>query len=83
MHRDIKPANILLNQDCTIRICDFGLSRTIYQPEINRKALIKSETITKLDLQNYNHEYFKDIPRAKISLVGSTQNKVRHNNYLK
>lgn len=26
-HRDIKPANILVNEDCSIRICDFGLAR--------------------------------------------------------
>jgi mitogen-activated protein kinase 1/3 len=29
MHRDIKPANILVNHDCSIRLCDFGLSRTV------------------------------------------------------
>jgi mitogen-activated protein kinase 1/3 len=28
-HRDLKPANCLVNQDCTIKICDFGLARTI------------------------------------------------------
>lgn len=29
VHRDIKPANILVNEDCTLKICDFGLSRVI------------------------------------------------------
>eukprot|EP00443_Scrippsiella_acuminata_P114190 CAMPEP_0115620614 /NCGR_PEP_ID=MMETSP0272-20121206/25300_1 /TAXON_ID=71861 /ORGANISM="Scrippsiella trochoidea, Strain CCMP3099" /LENGTH=424 /DNA_ID=CAMNT_0003056705 /DNA_START=77 /DNA_END=1351 /DNA_ORIENTATION=+ len=28
-HRDLKPANCLVNQDCTVKICDFGLSRAI------------------------------------------------------
>ena len=26
-HRDIKPGNVLVNGDCTVRLCDFGLSR--------------------------------------------------------
>ena len=28
-HRDIKPANILVNQDCQLRITDFGLARFV------------------------------------------------------
>ena len=28
-HRDLKPANCLVNQDCTVKICDFGLSRAV------------------------------------------------------
>ena len=29
IHRDIKPANILVNIDCNIKICDFGLARSV------------------------------------------------------
>ena len=29
IHRDIKPGNILMNKFCQIRICDFGLARTL------------------------------------------------------
>jgi serine/threonine protein kinase len=28
LHRDLKQANILVNEDCTIKICDFGLARS-------------------------------------------------------
>jgi len=28
IHRDIKPSNILINQDCTAKLCDFGLCRS-------------------------------------------------------
>ena len=29
MHRDLKSANVLINSDCNVKICDFGLARTI------------------------------------------------------
>jgi mitogen-activated protein kinase 1/3 len=29
MHRDLKPANFLINSNCHVKLCDFGLSRTI------------------------------------------------------
>jgi len=28
-HRDMKPANCLVNQDCAVKVCDFGLARTV------------------------------------------------------
>ncbi len=27
LHRDLKPSNLLVNSDCTVRLCDFGLAR--------------------------------------------------------
>ena len=27
-HRDLKPANILVDGQCAVRICDFGLARS-------------------------------------------------------
>ena len=29
VHRDIKPANILIKNDCGIKLCDFGLARSL------------------------------------------------------
>jgi mitogen-activated protein kinase 1/3 len=36
IHRDIKPANILLYEDCSLKICDFGLARIVLPSDHRR-----------------------------------------------
>ena len=37
MHRDLKPGNILLDQNCNLMLCDFGLARTSTKVEASKK----------------------------------------------
>ena len=34
IHRDIKPSNLLLNSDCHVKLCDFGVSRLVKKHQI-------------------------------------------------
>lgn len=51
IHRDLKPSNILLNKQCDIKICDFGLCRgfenedelkTEFNNKIRRNEMVSS-----------------------------------------
>ena len=33
LHRDLKPGNLLVNADCELKICDFGLARGFNQAQ--------------------------------------------------
>ncbi|NP_001161596.1 nemo-like protein kinase [Saccoglossus kowalevskii] len=43
LHRDIKPGNLLVNSNCVLKICDFGLARVI-EPDENRHMTLEVVT---------------------------------------
>jgi len=42
VHRDLKPRNLLVNSNCDLKICDFGLSRAVHT---KRKAGIMTDYV--------------------------------------
>ena len=61
IHRDLKPDNILINEDCQIKICDFGISRTLPESHLGKgsgNTHRVRESVCKKDLKS-NHDPIK------------------------
>lgn len=66
VHRDIKPSNILVDSECQIMLCDYGLSRTL--PEsIQGKHNGQSHKVRQSILRKLASDAPEDLKRDQIN----------------
>jgi mitogen-activated protein kinase 15 len=47
LHRDIKPSNLLLNSDCHVKLCDFGLCRSVADTDLTANVVLTDYVATR------------------------------------
>ncbi|KAL4920882.1 mitogen-activated protein kinase mpkC [Aspergillus aurantiobrunneus] len=57
IHRDLKPGNLLINENCDLKICDFGLAR-LHEPRMTGYVSTRYYRAPEIMLtwQRYGHE---------------------------
>ncbi|KAL0591382.1 hypothetical protein ABG067_001413 [Albugo candida] len=68
VHRDIKPANFLVDAECTVKLTDFGESRSLPRSQINKQN--GSLLSTQPDNSTYNGASFQSVTDQRFTDSG-------------
>ena len=60
IHRDLKPANVLVNEDCSVKLCDYGLARSITGVESAELIIRGSRSESELESTDSSMEVVAD-----------------------
>jgi mitogen-activated protein kinase 1/3 len=76
IHRDLKPSNLLVNSNCDLKICDFGLARGIHQSHTDGRGgtmLLTEYVVTRWyrapEIMLACHEYSKPIDIWSVGCI--------------
>mgnify|MGYP005846099757 CR=1 FL=1 len=77
LHRDLKPSNLLVNSNCDLKICDFGLARGVYDngglEGPNGSLLLTEYVVTRWyrapEIMLACHEYSKPIDVWSVGCI--------------
>ena len=76
IHRDLKPSNLLVNSNCDLKICDFGLARGIHEDHKDGKGgtmLLTEYVVTRWyrapEIMLACHEYSKPIDLWSVGCI--------------
>ena len=76
IHRDLKPSNLLVNSNCDLKICDFGLARGVGEKQIEGKGgtmLLTEYVVTRWyrapEIMLACHEYSKPIDMWSVGCI--------------
>ena len=76
IHRDLKPSNLLVNSNCDLKICDFGLARGIREKQSDGQGgtmLLTEYVVTRWyrapEIMLACHEYSKPIDMWSVGCI--------------
>ena len=61
IHRDFKPSNVLINEDCTVKLCDFGMSRGVQEKDLQLTEYVVTRYYRAPEIMLSSHHYSKKI----------------------
>jgi len=69
LHRDLKPSNVLLNSNCDLKVCDFGLARGVDEKSVELTEYVVTRWYRAPEIMLSCQEYTKAIDVWSVGCI--------------